>query len=261
MDKLKSMFHTEGRQPESESDFQGPPQNFYSGKEGVLGKEIAVSGPTVESTGQPQVVEKDRNAFGTTHKKIEQPTVIKQDVYEADKQKPGYFGTSASTSVKGAPSSAVGKAGSEQPEVVLKGLAREVENQVVQPAIIHKTFEQEGTLRKEILKTSVPEVRTQQQVLVDWGTSLEKSQFTTKEGQNLNAAAPLMTGEKHTFKAASESAREQVRLQGKGATLTESVVQPGVTREVLEQDVKLRKEGIQVETPATTSTLKTTLKK
>jgi len=252
MDKLKSMFHTEGRQPESESDFQGPPQEFYSGKDGVVGK--AVSEPKLEVTGQAKVVEKDTNAFGTTHKTIEQPAVIKQDVYEADKQKAGYFGTSASIG-------AVGKSGSEQPEVVLKGQAREVENQVVQPAIIHKTLEQEGTLRKEILKTSVPEVKTQQQVPVDWGTSLEKGQFTTKEGQNLSTAVPLMTGEKHTFKAASESEREQVHLQGKGATLTESVVQPGVTREVLEQDVKLRKEGIQVETPATTSTLKKNLLK
>jgi len=254
MDKIKSMFHTEGRQPESETDFQGPPQKFHSGKEGDLGKDALSTDPKLELTGKPKVVEKDTNAFGTTHKKIEQPAVIKQDVYEADKQKAGYSTTATSASVVGgAPAGAYGK---EQSEVVLKGQAREVENKVVQPAIIHKTLEQEGTLRKEILKTSVPEVRTQQQVPVNWGTSLEKGQFTTKEGQQLNTAAPLMTGEKHTFSAASESERQQVHLQGKNATLTETVIQPGVTREVLEQDVKLRKEGIQVETPATTSTLK-----
>jgi len=96
------------------------------------------------------------------------------------------------------------------------------------------------------------------QVQVDWGTSIDKAQFTTTPGSVVNTTLPLASGEKHEFRATGESQeRQQIQLQGKTATVKEDLVQPGVIREKYEQDVLLRKEGLEVETPKVVQTTQT----
>jgi hypothetical protein len=63
------------------------------------------------------------------------------------------------------------------------------------------------------------------------------------------AAPGTMQGSKHAFECLPGSQKQEVIVTGKTATMHEEIVQPAVIRQVLEQPVLLRKDNYEVEQP------------